>query len=139
MAQIEVGLKFVYSNEEMAEMRAVERRQIEEEKRYRMQKPRMRLPWRIRKGEIIRVLVRGRKPMEWPENISMQEARDRVADWTRDAIRLEKDGQIYEALQNREKAYRLAQQKRLDLDGIRKNRSRILQIKDNLMLKNLKK
>ena len=62
MVQIGAELNFIYSKAEMAQMRATERRQIEEEKRYRMQTPRMRLPWRIRKGEIIRVLVKIRHP-----------------------------------------------------------------------------
>ena len=61
MAQIGAELN-VYTKAEMAQMRATERRQIEEEKGYRMQTPRMRLPWRIRKGEIIRVLVKIRHP-----------------------------------------------------------------------------
>ena len=61
MAQIGAELN-VYTKAEMAQMRATERRHIEEEKRYRMQTPRMRLPWRIRKGEIIRVLVKIRHP-----------------------------------------------------------------------------
>ncbi|MEE9275880.1 MAG: thiosulfate oxidation carrier complex protein SoxZ [bacterium] len=52
----------VFTDDEMARMREAEKKQIEEERTYRMQAPRMRIPWRIKKGEIIRVLVKIRHP-----------------------------------------------------------------------------
>lgn len=63
MAQVETKLRYIPTKEEIAEMRKREKVQIAEERRYKMQKPRMRLPWRIRKGQIIRVWVKLRHPV----------------------------------------------------------------------------
>lgn len=52
----------IYTQEEIAQMRAAEKEQIIEEEEYRMQKPRIRVPWRIRKGDIIRVQTKIRHP-----------------------------------------------------------------------------
>lgn len=52
----------IYTQEEIAQMRALEKKHIAEEAAYRMQKPRIRVPWRIRKSEIIRVQTKIRHP-----------------------------------------------------------------------------
>ena len=63
MAKAEIKIKSIFTADELMEMREAEQDQIEEEKNYKMQKPRMRFPRRIRKGEIIRVQVKIRHPI----------------------------------------------------------------------------
>ena len=62
MAQAEKKPKVLFTEDEIFEMREAEKDQIEEEKSYKMQNPRMRIPRRIKKGDIIRVQVKIRHP-----------------------------------------------------------------------------
>ena len=63
MAKAEKKPKVLFTPDELFEMREAEEDQIEEEKKYKMQKPRMRIPRKIAKGDIIRVQVKIRHPI----------------------------------------------------------------------------
>ena len=63
MAKAEKKPKVIFTPDEIFEMREAEMDQIEEEKKYKMQKPRMRIPRKITKGDIFRVQVKISHPI----------------------------------------------------------------------------
>jgi sulfur-oxidizing protein SoxZ len=62
MAEAEKGKGPVLSEQEFQDQLQAEREQIEEERQYKIQQPRMRLPREIKRGEVIRVQVKIRHP-----------------------------------------------------------------------------
>jgi sulfur-oxidizing protein SoxZ len=62
MAEAAQGKGPVLSEQEFQEQLQAEREQVEEERQYRIQPPRMRLPREIKRGEVIRVQVKIRHP-----------------------------------------------------------------------------